>query len=54
MPFGTARPHPAKPVLAALDQEARPRVYRALVGTGLEGMTPGALCAMLDFTGSPG
>lgn len=38
--------------LAALAQEARLRVYRALVGAGPEGMTPSALSAMLDIPGS--
>ncbi len=38
--------------LAALAQEARLRVFRALVGAGPEGMTPGALTAMLDIPGS--
>lgn len=38
--------------LAALAQEARLRVFRALVGAGLEGMTPGALSAMLDIPAS--
>jgi DNA-binding transcriptional ArsR family regulator len=38
--------------LAALAQEARLRVFRALVGAGPAGMTPSALCAMLDIPGS--
>ncbi|MDP3086146.1 MAG: metalloregulator ArsR/SmtB family transcription factor [Rubrivivax sp.] len=38
--------------LAALAQEARLRVFRALVGAGPEGMTPGALAAMLDIPNS--
>lgn len=38
--------------LAALAQEARLRVFRALVGAGPAGMTPGALAAMLDIPGS--
>jgi ArsR family transcriptional regulator, arsenate/arsenite/antimonite-responsive transcriptional repressor len=38
--------------LAALAQPARLRVFRALVGAGPEGMTPGALTAMLDVPGS--
>lgn len=38
--------------LAALAQEARLRVFRALVGAGPAGMTPGALSAMLDVPGS--
>jgi len=38
--------------LAALAQEARLRVFRALVGAGPAGMTPGALSAVLDIPGS--
>ena len=38
--------------LAALAQEARLRVFRALVGAGPDGMTPGALSALLDIPGS--
>jgi ArsR family transcriptional regulator len=38
--------------LAALAQEARLRVFRALVGAGPEGMTPGVLSAMLDVPAS--
>jgi DNA-binding transcriptional ArsR family regulator len=38
--------------LAALAQEARLRVFRALVGAGPAGMTPSALSAMLDIPGS--
>lgn len=38
--------------LAALAQGARLRVFRALVGAGPEGMTPGALSALLDIPGS--
>ncbi|WP_332813091.1 ArsR/SmtB family transcription factor [Ramlibacter sp.] len=38
--------------LAALAQPVRLRVFRALVGAGPEGMTPGALAAMLDVAGS--
>jgi DNA-binding transcriptional ArsR family regulator len=38
--------------LAALAQEARLRVFRALVGAGPQGMTPGALSAMLDIPSS--
>lgn len=38
--------------LAALAQEARLRVFRALVGAGPEGMTPGALSALLDIPAS--
>jgi len=38
--------------LAALAQDARLRVFRALVGAGPGGMTPGALSAMLDVPAS--
>ena len=38
--------------LAALAQDARLRVFRALVAAGPEGLTPGALSAMLDIAGS--
>ena len=38
--------------LAALAQEARLRVFRALVGAGPVGMTPSALSAMLDVPAS--
>jgi DNA-binding transcriptional ArsR family regulator len=38
--------------LAALAQPMRLRVFRALVGTAREGMTPGALAAMLDVPSS--
>jgi len=38
--------------LGALAQEARLRVFRALVGAGPDGMTPGALGAMLDLPAS--
>jgi ArsR family transcriptional regulator, arsenate/arsenite/antimonite-responsive transcriptional repressor len=38
--------------LAALAQEARLRVFRALVGAGPQGMTPSALSALLDIPGS--
>ncbi len=38
--------------LAALAQEARLRVFRALVGAGPGGMTPSALSALLDIPGS--
>lgn len=38
--------------LAALAQEARLRVFRALVGAGPEGLTPGTLSAMLDIPSS--
>lgn len=38
--------------LAALAQSMRLRVFRALVGAGPRGMTPGALAAMLDVPAS--
>lgn len=38
--------------LAALAQEARLRVFRALVGAAPDGMTPGVLSAMLDVPAS--
>lgn len=38
--------------LAALAQNARLRVFRALVGAGPGGMTPGALSALLDVPAS--
>ncbi len=38
--------------LAALAQTMRLRVFRALVGAGPQGMTPGALSAMLDVPAS--
>jgi ArsR family transcriptional regulator len=38
--------------LAALAQEARLRTFRALVGAGPQGMTPGALSALLDIPAS--
>ena len=38
--------------LAALAQDARLRVFRALVGAAPHGMTPGALSAMLDIPAS--
>jgi ArsR family transcriptional regulator, arsenate/arsenite/antimonite-responsive transcriptional repressor len=38
--------------LAALAQDARLRVFRALVGAGPEGLTPSALGAMLGIAGS--
>jgi DNA-binding transcriptional ArsR family regulator len=38
--------------LAALAQEARLRVFRALVGAAPDGMTPGAIAAMLDVPAS--
>ena len=38
--------------LAALAQEARLRVFRALVGAAPQGMTPSALAALLDIPAS--
>lgn len=38
--------------LAALAQEARLRVFRALVGAAPDGLTPSALSAMLDIPAS--
>ena len=38
--------------LAALAQAMRLRVFRALIGSGPEGMTPGALSATLDVPAS--
>ena len=38
--------------LAALAQGMRLRIFRALVGAGPQGMTPGALCATLDVPAS--
>lgn len=38
--------------LAALAQTMRLRIFRALVGSGPQGMTPGALSAMLDVPAS--
>ena len=38
--------------LAALAQAMRLRIFRALVGAGPQGMTPGALTAMLDVPAS--
>ena len=38
--------------LAALAHSMRLRIFRALVGAGPEGMTPGALAAMLDVSSS--
>ena len=38
--------------LAALAQGMRLRVFRALVGAGPAGLTPGALCATLGVPGS--
>lgn len=38
--------------LAALAQTMRLRIFRALVGAGPDGMTPGALSALLDVPAS--
>jgi DNA-binding transcriptional ArsR family regulator len=38
--------------LAALAQAARLRVFRALIGAAPEGLTPGALSALLDVPAS--
>ena len=38
--------------LAALAQPMRLRIFRALVGAGPQGLTPGALCATLGAPGS--
>jgi ArsR family transcriptional regulator, arsenate/arsenite/antimonite-responsive transcriptional repressor len=38
--------------LAALAQQARLRVFRALVGAAPQGLTPGALSALLDMPAS--
>ena len=38
--------------LAALAQEARLRIFRALVGAAPDGLTPGAISAMLDIPSS--
>jgi DNA-binding transcriptional ArsR family regulator len=38
--------------LAALAQGMRLRIFRALVGAGPQGLTPGALTATLDVPGS--
>lgn len=38
--------------LAALAQPMRLRVFRALVGAAPAGLTPGALCALLDVPAS--
>ena len=38
--------------LAALAQGMRLRIFRALIGAGPQGMTPGALAAMLDVPAS--
>jgi ArsR family transcriptional regulator len=38
--------------LSALAQDMRLRIFRALVGAGPQGLTPGALSATLDVPGS--
>ena len=38
--------------LSALAQSVRLRVFRALIGAGPQGLTPGALCAMLGVPAS--
>jgi DNA-binding transcriptional ArsR family regulator len=38
--------------LAALSQRMRLRIFRALVGAGPQGLTPGVLCATLDVPAS--
>lgn len=38
--------------LAAMAQSMRLRIFRALVGAGPQGLTPGALSATLDVPGS--
>jgi ArsR family transcriptional regulator len=38
--------------LAALAQSMRLRIFRALIGAGPQGLTPGALAASLDTPGS--
>jgi len=38
--------------LAALAQGMRLRIFRALIGAGPQGLTPGALAATLDVPGS--
>lgn len=38
--------------LAALAQAMRLRIFRALIGAGPEGLTPGALSALLDVPAS--
>ena len=38
--------------LAALAQDARLRIFRALVGAAPDGLTPSALSAMLDIPSS--
>ncbi len=44
--------HSAVASLAALAQGMRLRIFRALVGAGPQGLTPGALAATLDVPGS--
>jgi DNA-binding transcriptional ArsR family regulator len=38
--------------MAALAQGVRLRIFRALIGAGPDGMTPGAIAGMLDVPGS--
>lgn len=38
--------------LSALAQSVRLRVFRALIGAGPQGLTPGALCALLGVPAS--
>jgi len=55
MSLGTPAPMDEKAAvaaLAALAQEMRLRVFRALVGAGPQGLTPGALAATLGVPGS--
>jgi len=47
--LGTMNENDAVSALAALAQDARLKVFRALVGAGPDGMTPGALSAALDI-----
>ena len=44
--------HSAVTALAALAQGMRLRIFRALVGAGPQGLTPGALAAALDLPAS--
>jgi len=47
--LGIMNENDAVSALAALAQDARLKVFRALVGAGPNGMTPGALSAALDI-----
>lgn len=51
-PIATATEAEAVSALAALAQPQRLRVFRALVVAGPEGLTPGAMAAMLDISPS--